>query len=316
MDEFSRIASYFAPLAAKAEGAFGLTDDAAVVTVPQGQQLVVTQDTLMEGVHFLGAEPPKLLAQKALRVNLSDLAAKGATPLGYFLSLSLPPRCDDAWVEAFCLGLAEDQQSYGITLMGGDSTTSMHGVAITVNAQGLTPRIIRRNGAKTGDVLFVTGTIGDAALGLQVAQGQLPHQAELLQRYHLPQPRIGFAAAIRDHASAALDISDGLLQDARHLATQSGVGLDIALEALPLSAPASSHAQDADSLLRLATGGDDYELLFTAPETQTAALHRAAEDAGIRLTAIGRCVAGKDINISHAKNAVPLPAILGYNHHR
>lgn len=316
MDEFNRIATYFAPLASAAEGAFGLTDDAAVVAVPAGEQLVVTQDTLVEGVHFLGAESPKLLAQKALRVNLSDLAAKGAIPLGYFLSLSLPPRCDDVWVEAFCSGLAEDQKTYGITLMGGDSTASPQGISITINAQGTTPRIIRRNGAQAGDTLFVTGTIGDALLGLQVAQGTLAHNADLLQRYHLPQPRVAFTTAIRDYASAALDVSDGLLQDARHLATQSGVALAIMLDALPLSNAAHTHAPDAEALLRLATGGDDYELLFTAPPAHAEALHRAARAAGIRLSAIGQCENGQGINASYAENAVVLPDALGYNHHR
>lgn len=316
MDEFNRIATYFAPLAAKAEGAFGLTDDAAVVTIPAGEQLVVTQDTLLEGVHFLGAEPPERLAQKALRVNLSDLAAKGATPLGYFLSLSLPPRCDDAWVAAFCTGLAEDQQRYGITLMGGDSTASPHGISITINAHGTTPRIVRRRGAQAGDILFVTGTIGDAALGLQVAQGALAHDTNLLDRYHLPQPRVAFARAIRDYATAALDVSDGLLQDATHLARQSALMLTIALDALPLSDATIAHAPDADALLRLATGGDDYEILFTAPAIHRDALQRAAGMAGVRLTAIGDCTEGQNINVSHAGNAVLLPSRLGYNHHQ
>lgn len=316
MDEFARIAAYFAPLAAKAEGAFGLTDDAAAVTVPAKRQLIVTQDTLVEGIHFIGDEAPAQLAQKALRVNLSDLAAKGAEPLGYFLSLSLPSRCDDAWVAGFASGLAADQQAYGITLMGGDSTASPQGVVVTVTATGTAPRMVRRAGAKPGDRLFVTGTIGDAALGLHVAQGRLPANAELLERYRLPQPRVAFAAAIREYASAALDVSDGLLQDVGHLCRASGLGADIALDQVPLSTPAAVHAPDCPALLPLLTGGDDYEIAFTAHPESEPALRRAAEKAGIRLTAIGTCREGEGLALAYQGMPVPLPDTLGYRHGR
>jgi thiamine-monophosphate kinase len=304
MQEFTRIATYLAPLATSA-GAFSLRDDAATLTAPQGEELVLTQDTLVEGIHFRGSEPPARIAQKALRVNLSDLAAKGATPLGYLLSLSLPRSCDDAWLAAFCKGLAEDQKTYGLSLLGGDSTASKQGVVITITAIGHTPRSIRRAGAQAGDVLWLTGTIGDAALGLQ---NDHPH---LRERYELPQPRVAFATAVRRFATAALDVSDGLLQDAQHLADVSDVALHIALDQLPLSAAAQT--EDPATLVERATGGDDYEILFTAPDS--AALHEAAQASNTRLTAIGRCEKGRGVNISHAEKAYPLPQKLGYTHH-
>lgn len=311
MNEFDRIATFFAPLAAGAEGAFGLTDDAAVIVPPPGEMLVVTQDTLVESVHFIGNESPAQIAQKALRVNLSDLSAKGARPLGYFLSLSLPARCNEAWISGFCEGLAADQQHYGITLMGGDSTSSPDRIVITITATGTAPRMIRRNGAQAGDMVFVTGTIGDAALGL--------HHAEdifLRDRYLLPQPRVAFAPAIQAYASSALDVSDGLLQDAGHIATQSGVGLELALDTLPLSEAAKQYVTDVTSLLALATGGDDYEILFTVPADKVTALQHMADAAGIPITAIGRCVNGEGINLTYAGNPVELPRTLGYSHSR
>lgn len=314
MDEFSRIATYFAPLAAKAEGAFGLKDDAATLVPPAGEELVITQDTLVEGVHFLPAEPPMQLAQKALRVNLSDLAAKGAAPMGYFLSLSLPPRCDEAWIEAFCRGLAEDQETYGITLMGGDSTASPQTVVVTITAIGSTPRIIRRAGANAGDRLFVTGTIGDGWLGLHVAQGKLPHDAALLDRHRLPQPRVAFASAIRDHATAALDVSDGLLQDIGHLCDTSGVAITLAVDAVPLSKAAQAHVPDYEALLPLLAGGDDYEIVFTAPPAAEAALLHAAKQAGMRLSAIGSCHAGAGLSLTYKGQARELPAHRGFRH--
>lgn len=312
MDEFSRIATYFAPLAT-AKGALGLTDDAAYLTVPAGEQLVITVDTLVEGIHFAGDEPAPKIAQKALRVNLSDLAAKGATPLGYFLSLSLPTTCDEHWIADFCQGLAHDQKTYSLSLLGGDSTASKQGVVISITAIGSTGHMVRRSGAQVGDVLFVTGTIGDAALGLKAAQDELA-DAFLLSRYHLPQPRVAFADAIRTHATAALDVSDGLLQDASHLAKQSAVALEIALDALPLSQQAIAYGDNCEARLALATGGDDYEILFTAPSASTEALTAAAVDAGIALTAIGQCKHGAELQLSYAQKPVPLPAPLGYTH--
>lgn len=320
MDEFSRIEAYLAPLATH-PGAFSLKDDAACFTVPEGKKLVVTQDTLVEAVHFIGDEPPAQLAQKALRVNLSDLAAKGAEPFGYFLSLSLPSRCGDAWLEAFCKGLAQDQRRYGITLMGGDSTSNPHAIVLTVTATGTVDSPMRRrNGAQAGDALYVTGTIGDAALGLQIAQGNLavkePHAAELVSRYRLPQPRNAFIRAIRAYASACLDVSDGLLQDLSHICRASGIGAHVQLETIPLSSAARDMGENTQALLSLATGGDDYELLFSAPAHCHDALMQEAERCGLRLTAIGQCTDEPCIALTHNGEAVPLPETLGYQHAR
>jgi thiamine-monophosphate kinase len=313
MDEFNRIATYFAPLTAKAEGAFGLCDDAALLTPPADEKLVITQDTLVESIHFIGTEPAASIAQKALRVNLSDLAAKGAVPLAYFLSLSLPASRNDAWVEDFARGLHADQEQYGITLMGGDSTASAQGVVITITAIGTAPRMIRRSGANEDDTLFVTGTIGDAFLGLQAARGEYPDVA-MLSRYRLPQPRTHATALLRRFATAALDVSDGLLQDAQHLCTQSGIALEIILDNLPLSDAASRYACDLSHLLELATAGDDYEILFTAPPEKKNEIQQLAQEAGLQVSAIGRCRKGTGLHLSHAEKAIPLPKKLGYTH--
>lgn len=305
MDEFTRIATFFAPLATH-PGAWGLKDDAAELDVPAGKKLVVTQDTLVESVHFLGDEAPGLLARKALRVNLSDLAAKGAEPLGYLLSLSLPERCDDAWLAAFAKGLHADQKTYGLSLLGGDSTRSPDKLVITITALGTTTRTVRRSGAQTRDLLFVTGTIGDAFLGLQVAQKRRGHDEMFLARYQLPEPRVAFANTIANYATAALDVSDGLLQDAQHLARESGLRLQLDLDRVPVSA--------AEEILALATGGDDYEILFTAPKTAREALQKAAENVGIRLTQIGYCAEGDGLHLSLCGEGVPLPESLGWKH--
>lgn len=311
MDEFERIARFLAPLATAA-GAYGLRDDVASLSIPAGKQLVITQDTLVETIHFIGDEPPALLARKALRVNLSDLAAKGATPYGYLLSLSLPSRCDEGWVEAFAQGLAADQKTYGLSLLGGDSTGAPEHIALTITALGLAERTVRRDGAQVGDVLFVTGTIGDGYLGLKAARGDIESHAELLSRYHLPQPRVGFAQAIAAYATASLDVSDGLLQDACHLARESGILLEMRYEDIPLSDAASAYPQEHMALL---SGGDDYEILFTAPASAEEALQQAAKGAGISLTRIGTCSEGQGVVLRQkGEKTIPLPRKLGWKH--
>lgn len=306
MDEFARIAKFFAPLATL-QGAFGLKDDAAELEIPPGKRMVLTMDSLVESIHFMGDEAPFLLAQKALRVNLSDLAAKGAKPYGYFLSLNLPERCDDHWLEEFACGLAVDQKLFGLSLLGGDTTRSPHELVITITAAGATDNIVRRSGAKAGDVVFVTGTIGDAFLGLQVTHGLLPPDDYLLGRYRLPEPRVAMAEAIAVHANACLDISDGLLQDLGHLTKASGIAAHIALDTVPFY-------DKTRDMLELATGGDDYELLLAAPAEAAAALKRAAYDAGTTLTAIGVCKEGTGIHLSLKGEYVPLPSRLGWMH--
>lgn len=288
--EFHRIATYFAPLARGSDASLGLTDDAALLSVPEGMELAVTTDTLVETVHFIGDEPADELAQKSLRVNLSDLAAMGARPHGYFLSLSLPKRVDDDWVAAFCEGLARDQAEFEWTLMGGDSTSTPGPISIAVTAIGLVEKgkALRRSGARPGDAVFVSGTIGDGYLGLLAVRGRLPYGPDadtVRRRYHKPEPRVALGRALGGIAHAAMDVSDGLVADLTHICVASGVGAVIDARAVPVSpAGAELLAEAPDLFPEILTGGDDYELLVTGPEEEIA---EAAEKSGVRLTRIG-----------------------------
>lgn len=314
--EFGRIARYFAPLAAGFPGALGLTDDAALVPCAPGQELVVTTDALVEGIHFVGDETPSDLARKALRVNLSDLAAMGADPVGYSLVLALPPRFDDAWVAEFAQGLAQDQQLYGIALIGGDSVATPGPAMLSISALGRVPTgtAVRRGGARPGDEIWVTGTIGDGALGLDCVQGRLAPDEWLIGRYRLPQPRLGLA--IRGVASAALDISDGLLADLGHIAEVSGVALEVDAEAIPLSGPArAALTEDPGRLQRIVAGGDDYELALTIPQANSAKLLNAAEMLSLAVTRIGRVVEGRGVRLLGADGRDITPVRRGYRHY-
>jgi thiamine-monophosphate kinase len=317
MNEFDRIATYFAPLA-REPGAFGLRDDAALLSPPPGTSYILTKDCITEGVHFIGDEPANLLAQKLLRTNLSDLAAKGATPYGYLLGLMLPHATPDAWFAAFARGLAEDQERYGISLLGGDTTATQGRICLSLTAIGaLTRPPLLRSGARVGDAVYVTGTLGDAALGLDVLQGKLPlpDTAFLIDRYRLPQPRCAIGPALFGIATAAMDISDGLLQDAGHLCRASHMGMVLRAEALPLSPTANAAMQQNPRLLqRVVAGGDDYELLFTAPKAETTVLASLAAQTQIAITCIGDVVAGDTPMLVDAHGAAldfPTP---GYQH--
>ncbi|MBI3512538.1 MAG: thiamine-phosphate kinase, partial [Proteobacteria bacterium] len=285
-DEFARIARYFAPLAATFPGAYGLTDDAASFGLAPGEQAVITTDAVVAGVHFIGDEAPGLIARKALRVNLSDLAAKGARPLGYTLAAVLPQAIDDAWLEAFSAGLAADQAEFGIPLIGGDTVATPGPLTLSITALGaVTGAMVRRAGARPGDRIYVSGTIGDAALGLAALRGRLAHlgaveRAFLADRYQLPRPRLALGRALAPHASAALDVSDGLVGDLGHIAACSGVAAIIEQERVPVSAAAAT-ALAADPVARQAVlaGGDDYELLFTASQEKHDIIVRLASAA-------------------------------------
>jgi thiamine-monophosphate kinase len=301
LGEFGRIERFFRPLTRDFPGALDLTDDAAILSVPAGLDLVVTTDAIVAGVHFLPDDPPGDIARKALRVNLSDLAAKGARPLAYTLTLALGREIDDGWVAAFADGLAGDQSDYGIALAGGDSVSTTGPIWASITAFGLVAagRMVRRGGAKPGDVVLVTGTIGDAALGLAVAQGRLTaadgDRAVLLDRYRLPRPRTHLAQSIAAHANAALDVSDGLAADFGHLCQASKVRGRIEIAHIPLSA-AARNAIDADEtrMRDVLGGGDDYEVLMTARPESMPALAAAAAQAGIALTEIGCIVSGEN----------------------
>lgn len=287
--EFGRIDRYLKPLAAGFPGALGLTDDAAVFSIPADRELVITTDALVAGVHFLPDDPPADIAAKLLRVNLSDLAAMAADPLAYSLVTSLPVDIGDDWLAAFAAGLAEDQQRYGIHLMGGNSVSTPGPITLSVTAFGLVPKgqALRRRTTGTDDLVFVSGTIGDAALGLRVLQGKLNAEdpTPLIDRYRRPQPRLALVPTLRRFATAGLDVSDGLVADLAHLCEVSGRAATIHADRVPLS-PATRAAVTADpTLLATAlTGGDDYEIVFTVkPEDREALLASGAD-----VTEIGR----------------------------
>ena len=298
LGEFGRIRRFFAPLATSS-GALGLTDDAAILDLAPGQQFVVTTDALVEGIHFLSSDPPALIARKALRTNLSDLAAKAARPVGYLLTLALPRSRDDAWVEAFAAGLARDQSEYAITLLGGDSVSTDGPVTISITAWGVVERgkAVLRSAARAGDLVLVSGTIGDAALGLLAATWRLEEQvsadtAWLADRYRLPQPRTDLGVALGPYVHAMMDISDGLVADLEHLATASGVDAVLESARLPLSAAAAAVIADHPALFTSClAGGDDYELLFTADPTKLEAIETLARQLGVLVTPVGRILA-------------------------
>ncbi|MDF1790647.1 MAG: thiamine-phosphate kinase [Thalassobaculaceae bacterium] len=322
LGEFDRIARFFAPLAAGAPGAFGLTDDAAVLpaTAPD-QEWVVTVDALVSGVHFLPDDPPELVARKALRVNLSDLAAMGASPSGYTLALALPKdlTAPEVWLEAFSRGLAGDQAEFGVHLLGGDSVSTPGPITISITAFGLVDRgrILRRSTAAPGQDLWVSGTIGDSALGLYAAQGRLSSDfGDLADRYRLPIPRVALGPRLVGVASAAMDVSDGLLQDAGHLAARSGCRISIDAPAVPLSESVAKLVSDDPNLFaQVLQGGDDYELLFTAPAEARDALLAAGRDAGVSVTRIGRVESGTGVEVLD-RNGTPLDGLAarGWRH--
>ena len=298
------IARYFRPLA-KHPGALGLTDDAAILTPPPGCDLVLTTDGIIAGVHFFVDDPPDTIGRKALRMNLSDLAAKGAKPLGFLLSAALPAGVEETWLADFAAGLGADAERYQCPLLGGDTDRTPGPLSISIAAFGAVPqgKMIRRSTAKAGDRIVVTGTIGDAALGallhrdanvaerLQLAE---PMRGHLRDRYLLPQPRNALADVVLGHASAAMDVSDGLAGDLAKLCRASGIAAEIDVAHVPLSAAARA-AIDADpAVIETAlTGGDDYEILLTLPAERLASFRSAAEAVGVAVSEIGVAVAGK-----------------------
>jgi thiamine-monophosphate kinase len=301
------IATYFRPIATH-PGAFDLTDDAAAIAPPPGCDLVLKTDGVISGVHFFLDDPAEAVARKALRINLSDLAAKGAAPLGFLLSIGLPAGLPPDWLKSFARGLREDAEHYRCPLLGGDTDRSPGAITVYIAALGTVPHgtMVRRKGARPGDLVVATGTIGDAALGLGLRRDEgaarrwkldAAMRDHLLARYLLPQPRNAVAEALRRYASAAMDVSDGLAGDLAKLCRVSGVAADVAVGNLPLS-PAAQQAVVVEPALieTILTGGDDFEVIATVASDRFEALRREAAAAGVAMTRIGTVAAGQGVH--------------------
>jgi thiamine-monophosphate kinase len=323
LGEFGRIRHFFAPLAGP--GGLGLKDDAALVDCRPGHRLVVTVDAIVEGVHYLPEDPPDLVARKLLRVNLSDLAAMGARPLHYLLATALPATLGDDWVARFAAGLAEDQRRFGVDLLGGDSVATAGPAVLSLTALGevAVGAEIRRSGARPGDRIWVSGTIGDAFLGLKVLRGDDdlvglgPAFAKaLIARFQLPEPRTDLGPRLVGIAHGMCDVSDGLLADLGHVCEASGCAATITMTDLPLSDAARLvvAAQEWVAPEALATGGDDYELLFTSPPEASERIEQLAAELGVRITAIGTIEQGAGVRLVDA-GGHPIPVTTaGYRH--
>lgn len=318
--EFDLIAKYFAPLAKGEPGALNLKDDAAFLRPRPGHDLVVTTDAIVAGVHFFENDSPDVIARKALRVNISDLAAKGATPRAYLLTAVFPRDVDDAWVKAFAAGLKLDQKRFAITLIGGDTTSTPGPLTVNIVAIGEVPhgKMLTRAGAKPGDDVWVTGTIGDAALGLKVLNDALQlseqHRKAVVARFHVPEPKPQLGHRLIGLAHACLDVSDGLVADLGHIAAESNVSIRIQAHDVPLSAAAKAALDKGVGLVDLVTGGDDYELAFTAPNAARPRLKALSRDTAIPLTRIGEVGKGRGVMLLD-KNGNPVPyGRPGYTH--
>ncbi len=317
-DEFAVIRDLFAPLTRGDPGAFDLTDDAALINVPDGQELVVTADAMSAGTHFRIEDPPDLIGRKLLRVNLSDLAGKGATPVSYLLTCAWPEDITRSWIERFVGGLALDQTQYEIHVIGGD-TISTHGpMSLSLTAFGYVKKgkMLLRSGAGPGDVLYISGTIGDAGLGLKLLTGELDcrndqYKDVLIDRYQLPQPRTQLGPKLLDLATACLDVSDGLVADAGHMAAASGLGLRIELEKVPFCHAARAVMTDPVSLLG---AGDDYELLFAMPPDRQDQVQQISAALNIALTPIGQAIEGEGVEVVDARGNPVAIEQAGYRH--
>ncbi len=303
LGEIALISEYLAPLAAH-PGAFGLKDDAALLTALPASGLAVTADGLVAGVHFFEDDDPGDAAYKALAVNVSDLAAKAARPLAYTLTLALNEAPTEEWAQRFAAGLARAQAKFGIALIGGDTVSARGAWWISITAFGeAAPRgLVPRGGAKAGDGLYVSGTLGDAALGLRLRQleGTLgsnlpPAQREfLLARYLYPEPRLALMPALAAQASAAMDISDGLALDLSRMCAASGVSAEISVSAIPLSDAARALAEAGGGITQtILTGGDDYEILVAVPPERAGAFEAQSQEAQVPVTRIGAVIAGQ-----------------------
>lgn len=308
MAEQARIARFFAPLAQSEAGSFSLTDDAAALDVPAGRKLVITTDSVIVGTHVRADATPQQIAVKLMRRNLSDLAAMGATPWRYTLNLHTPAGLADAWFAGFAAALESEQKQFGLTLIGGDSTSGAGPLHATLTCYGLAGDVMRRNGAKAGDVVFVSGTIGDAALALQLGA----RTGFLAERYDAPTPRLMLGQMLQGIATSCIDISDGLVADAAQLARASNGAISLHAESIPLSNAAQKHRTMPD-FWNVICGGDDYELLFTISSDAASELHQIAAATGIALTRIGTVTSGGGTQLLD-KNGETIPIETGWEY--
>ena len=318
--EFELIRELFAPLAADEPGALGLLDDAALIAPAPGLELVATLDTIVEGVHFLPGDSAFDVARKLLRVNLSDLAAMGARPRAYLLGLAVPERVGFDWLREFARGLSSDQAHFGISLVGGDTTAKSGPPCFSLTAIGeVEPGKAKlRSNAVAGEHIYVSGTIGDAGLGLRALRGEDLGLSEsdreaTVARYRVPEPRLYLGRLLPD--GAAIDVSDGLVADIGHICAASGLGATIEADRVPLS-NAARRALERGSvgIVDLLTGGDDYELVFTAPADRGNAIRDAAAKAGVPVARIGRTTEGAEVSAVDSSGAPIRIGDTGYRH--
>jgi len=314
LGEFGLIARYFTRPVRRAD--LGVGDDCALLAVPPGEQLAVSTDMLVEGRHFLPTVSPQRLGHKALAVNLSDLAACGATPMAFTLALALP-RADEMFLAGFASGLLALADAHGCELIGGDTTRGPLTISITVMGRTPSGQALLRSGARVGDDLYVSGTLGDARLALEVFRGQCSLPGDAFDAVRLamecPTPRVALGQALRGVASSAIDISAGLLGDLNHVLSASGVGAELAMDAIPRSTVLAAQALGLQRLCTLA-GGDDYELLFTAPPERSAAVAQAATQAGVAVTRIGRIAALQSVVLRDAHGQAVENVWAGFDH--
>lgn len=319
MNEFEIISEIFAPLAG--DGAFSLKDDVALIAARPGFDLVVTTDAIAESTDFFAFDPADMVAKKALRVNLSDLAAKGAVPHGYLLNIALPQSTTVDWLKAFAAGLGQDQAAFGIVLLGGDTGRTEGPLCIAITAFGFVPqgRMLRRSGARPGDDVYVTGTIGDSGGGLAIFRRETHSLTEdqrnyLIDRYRLPVPPLALASSLPAIASASIDVSDGLVADLGHVARASGVRLMVDAAMVPRSDALRAFWDDGGAaIVRAATAGDDYQVVFTASPSNRSAVMTAARDASVTVTRIGKAAVGEGVELLLDGQPLVVPRA-GYRH--
>lgn len=315
--EFQLIESFFTGRAqSRKDVAVAIGDDCAIVEPAKHKSIAISCDTLVENVHFFPDMPAKALGYKSLAVNLSDLAAMGAEPAWMTLALTLP-EVDEEWLAQFSAGLFEIAEYYGVALIGGDTTRGPRAITITVNGQLSTGSGLRRSGAKNGDWIYVTGTLGDSALGLDLLRGKLACKDSdsdyLINRHYQPTPRVLAGQALRKLASSAIDLSDGLVSDLQHVLKASNVGAVIDVDKLPLSDELQANVSAEMARSYGLTGGEDYELLFTVSEADKGALDIALAETGVKFTQIGQICTGGKLTLLQDKQPY-VPTNLGFEH--